>query len=130
MKRTLFLVSALAVMAALCSAQDDAAYSTAMKDINANNRPLRTAVMGKDVAAASAAATKIAADFDVVVAYWTAKKVDDATKFATTARDAAKTIAAAKDADAQNAALTTLSGTCNGCHMAHRAGSGGAFSIK
>lgn len=61
------------------------------------------AVMGKDVAAASAEATRIAAAFDTIKAYWTARKTDDAIKLATTAHDAAKTIADAKDADAQAA---------------------------
>jgi mono/diheme cytochrome c family protein len=130
MKRTLLLISVISVFAGLSIAQDDAAYSAAMKSVNASNRPLRTAIMGKDVAAASAEATKMVAAFDTVLAYWKAKNVDDAIKFATTAHDAAKTIADAKDADAQAAAMTTLSGTCGGCHMAHRAGSGGAFTIK
>ncbi len=130
MKRTFLLISAITVFAALGSAQDDAEYKTAMKAVNASNRPLRMAVMGKDVAAASAEATKIAAAFDTIKAYWTAKKVDDAIKLATTAHDAAKTIADAKDADAQAAAMTTLSGTCNSCHMAHRGGTPPNFEIK
>jgi mono/diheme cytochrome c family protein len=130
MKRTLLLISAVSVFAALLGAQDDAAYSAAMKAVNASNRPLRMAVMGKDVAAASAEATKIAAAFDTVLAYWTAKKTDDAIKFATTARDAAKTIASAKDADAQAAAMTTLSGTCMSCHSVHRGGMPPNFEIK
>jgi mono/diheme cytochrome c family protein len=130
MKRTLLFISVISVFAGLSLAQDDAAYSAAMKAVNASNRPLRTAITGKDVAAASAEATKMVASFDTVLAYWKAKNVDDAIKLATTAHDAAKTIADAKDADAQAAALATLSGTCGACHMAHRAGSGGAFTIK
>jgi hypothetical protein len=130
MKRTLLLISVVTVFAALCSAQDDAAYSVAMKAVNLSNRPLRAAIMAKDTAAASAEATKIAAAFDTITAYWTAKKVDDAIKFATTARDAAKTIASAKDADAQSAALPTLTGTCMSCHSVHRGGTPPNFEIK
>jgi hypothetical protein len=130
MKRTLLLISVVSIFAALCSAQDDAAYMAAMKAVNASNRPLRMAIMSKDVAAAAAEATKIATAFETVKAYWTAKKVDDAVKFATTAHDAAATIAAAKDSDAQSAALTTLSGTCNACHMVHRGGTAPNFEIK
>ncbi len=134
MKRTLLLISVVTVFAALLGAQDDAAYVAAMKVVaaSANGRmaPLRTAVMNKDVAAAAAEATKVAGGFDTIVAYWTAKKVDDATKLATTARDAAKAIASAKDADAQAASLMTLNGTCGMCHMAHRGGAPPNFEIK
>jgi mono/diheme cytochrome c family protein len=130
MKRTLLIISFAAASAAFLSAQDDAAYTTAMKAVNASNRPLRMAVMGKDVAAASTEAGKIATAFETILAYWKAKGADDAIKLATTAHDAAKTIADAKDADAQAAALTTLSGTCNQCHMAHRGGTPPAFQIK
>jgi mono/diheme cytochrome c family protein len=130
MKRTLFSVFVISAFAALLSAQDNAAYVTAMKAVNASNRPLRAAITAKDTAAASAEATKIAAAFDTITAYWKAKKVDDAIGFATTAHDAAKAIADAKDADAQAAALPKLSGTCNACHMAHRGGQPPAFEIK
>jgi mono/diheme cytochrome c family protein len=72
----------------------------------------------------------MASGFDTLIAYWKAKNADDAIKFATTAHDSAKTIADSKDADAQAAALTTLSGTCGGCHAAHRGGGRGAYTIK
>jgi hypothetical protein len=136
MTRTLLLMIAVfSAFAVLGMAQDDAAYSAAMKAVNASagrGGPLRTAVMAKDVAGAAAEGKKIEAAFDTVVAYWTAKKVDDAVKLATTARDAAKTIADAKDADAQNAAMTTLNMQCGQCHMAHRApgATPGTFTFK
>ncbi len=131
MKRTLFLISVITVFAAVCSAQDDAAYSGWMKAINTSMRPLGAAVQAKDTAAATTEANKVAAAFTDVAAYWTAKKTDDAIKLATTARDAAKTLAAATDADAQAAALTTLRGTCMACHSAHRESVGpGQFKIK
>lgn len=130
MKRTILLISVISVFAAVCSAQDDAAYPGYMKAINASNRPLRMAIMAKDTAAAAAEATKMAAAFDSVAAYWKAKKDDAAMQMAITARDAAKTIAASTDSDAQNAALTTMAGTCNACHMVHRGGGPGAFVIK
>jgi len=132
MKRTLLFISVIAVFAGLSIAQDDAAYTAAMKAVNASNRPLRAAIMAKDTAAAAAEAGKIATAFDTVTAYWTAKKADDAIALAKTAHDAAKTIADSTDADAQSAALMKLSGTCNACHMAHRGpGAGpGQFVIK
>lgn len=130
MKRTLLVIFAISIFAALCSAQDDAAYKTAMKAVNASNRPLRAAIMAKDTAAASAEAGKIATAFDTILAYWKAKNADDAIKLATTAEEAAKTIADSKDADAQATAMRTLSGTCNQCHMAHRGGMPPDFEIK
>jgi len=134
MKRTLLLIFVISAFAALLSAQDDAAYTTAMKAVaaSANGRaaPIRAAVTAKDVAAAAAEGAKVEAGFDTILAYWKAKNVDDAIKLATTARDAAKAIADSKDADAQAAALMTLNGTCGACHMAHRAGGGGMFTIK
>jgi hypothetical protein len=130
MKRTILLISLFSVFAAISAAQDDAAYSTAMKTVSAANMPLRAAVTAKDTGAAAAEATKMVGAFDTVIAYWKAKNADDAVKLAVTAHDAAKTIADSKDADAQAAALTTLSGTCMACHSAHRAGGRGAFTIK
>jgi mono/diheme cytochrome c family protein len=130
MKRTIITIFVVSAFAALLSAQDDAAYTAAMKAVNASNRPLRAAITAKDTAAASAEAAKIATAFDTVLAYWKAKKVDDAIGFATTAHDAARTIADAKDADAQAVALQKLSGTCNGCHMVHRGGAPPNFEIK
>ena len=98
MKRTLLTVFVISVFAALCSAQDDAAYTAAMKSVNASaggrgGGALGAAITAKDTAAAAAEGKKIEAGFDTILAYWKAKKVDDAIGFATTARDAAKTIA-------------------------------------
>ena len=130
MKRTLLLISAITVFAALGSAQDDAAYAGWMKTLQPNVGAARAAITAKDNAAVAAAANKLADTFDQILNYWTAKKVDDAVTFSKTARDAAKTLAAATDSDAQTAALRTIQGQCGGCHTAHRAGSGGSFTIK
>jgi hypothetical protein len=134
MKRILLSVVVVSVFAALAGAQDDAVYVTAMKAVNSSAggrmSPLRTAIENKDVAAAAAEAKKVEAGFETILAYWTAKKTDDAIQLSTTARDAAKTIAEAKDADAQAAALPALMGTCRGCHSTHRGGRPPQFEIK
>ncbi len=135
MKRTLLSVVVVCVFAALLGAQDDAAYKTAMQAVNksAGGRgggALGAAIMNKDVAAAAAEAKKVESGFDTILAYWTAKKADDAIALATKARDAAKTIADAKDSDAQAAARRDLQSTCNQCHMAHRGGTPPDFEIK
>jgi hypothetical protein len=97
MKRTLLLISAITVFAALGSAQDDAAYAGWMKTLQPNVGAARAAITAKDNAAVAAAANKLADTFDQILNYWTAKKVDDAVTFSKTARDAAKTLAAAHD---------------------------------
>lgn len=134
MKRTLLLISVISLFAGLMIAQDDAAYKTAMKTVaaSANGRmsPLRVAIMNKDVAAAAAEGSKVAAGFEPIIAYWKAKNADDAVKLATSARDAAKAIADAKDADAQAASAMQLNMTCGQCHMAHRGGMPPNFEIK
>lgn len=135
MKLTILVILSVSVFAALCSAQDDAAYTAAMKSVNASaggrgGGALGAAITAKDTAAAAAEAKKIEAGFDTILAYWTAKKVDDAMALATTARDAAKTIAGSTDADAQAAARMKLQQTCNACHMVHRGGTPPDFMIK
>ena len=134
MKRTLLSVVVISVFAALLGAQDDAAYKTAMKAVNASAggrmAPLTAAINNKDVAAAAAEGKKVQDGFETILAYWQAKKADDAIQAATTARDAAKTIAEAKDAESQAAAATQLRRTCNQCHMAHRGGMPPDFEIK
>jgi hypothetical protein len=134
MKRFLLSVVVVSVFAALLGAQDDAAYEAAMKSVAASAggrmAPLTTAINNKDVAAAAAEGKKVEDGFATILAYWEAKKADDAIKLATTARDAAKTIAEAKDADAQSAAAAQLRTTCNQCHRAHRGGTPPEFEIK
>ena len=86
--------------------------------------------MGKDVAAAAEAGGKLAVTFNDVLAYWQKKDVADAIAFATTARDEARAIADTKDPDVQATDMMKLQQTCGGCHMAHRGGGRGNFTIK
>src|SRR5580700_9741477 len=135
MKLTILSILAISLFAALCTAQDDDAYKAAMKAVNASaggrgGGALGAAITAKDTAAAAAEGKKIQAGFDTILAYWTAKKADDAIGFATTARDAAKTIANSSDADAQAAARMKLAAVCGQCHMAHRGGTPPNFEIK
>jgi mono/diheme cytochrome c family protein len=86
--------------------------------------------MASDTAAAATAANNMAAGFDKMVPFWKAKNADDAVKFATTARDAAKAVAAATSIADMQAAARNVNPNCGGCHMAHRDGAPGSFSIK
>jgi mono/diheme cytochrome c family protein len=81
-----------------------------------------------DNAAAAPDATKLADTFDKVATFWKAKNADDAVKFAETARDAAKAIAAGTGDKAAN--LQKIQSTCGGCHSAHRDGAAPNFKIK
>lgn len=130
MKRTLLLISVISVFAALCSAQDDAAYTTAMKTVNPAVRAVTAAITAKDNAAVATEAGKLVTAFTTINAYWTAKKTDDAIKLSQTALDGSKALAGAKDSDAQTAALKTVQGTCAGCHSAHRSSPPPPFTIK
>ena len=101
-----------------------------MKSVVAANGQLRAAIMGGDTAAAVTAANNMAAGFDQMVPFWKAKSADDAVKFAETARDAAKAVAAASSVADMQAAARNINPNCGGCHMAHRGGAQGSFSIK
>jgi len=72
MKRTLLSITLISVFAALCSAQDDAAYMTAMKTVNPSLGAVRTAMTAKDNAAVAAEAKKLVDAFTTINAYWTA----------------------------------------------------------
>jgi hypothetical protein len=125
MRKTFLSVSMLCLFGSLAGAQDDAEYKAWMQSVQPAVRGIRGAA---DNAAAAADATKLADTFDKVATFWKARKADDAVKFAETARDAAKAIAAGTGDKAAN--LQTIQGTCTGCHAAHREGAAPNFKIK
>jgi hypothetical protein len=125
MRKTCLLIAMFATFGAIGTAQDDAQYQTWMKSVSPTMGAIRNAA---DNAAAAAAATKLADTFDQVAAFWKARNADDAVKFAVTARDAAKAIAAGSGEKADN--LRTIQSTCGGCHSAHREGTPPNFKIK
>lgn len=125
MHRTCLLIAMLATFGVHGVAQDDAQYQTWMKSIPPTVGAVRNAA---DNAAAAGDATKLADTFDKVAAFWKARNADDAVKYAETARDAAKAIAAGSGDKAAN--LQKIQSTCGGCHSAHREGSAGNFKIK
>jgi len=113
-------------------AQTDADYMGWMKTAVASKGKVAKGIAAKDKGVATDA--KVMEDsFKGIEDYWTKKGAADATGFAKTARTASADIAkavAAGDFDAANAAMTTLGGTCGGCHMAHRAKGDSGFQIK
>jgi mono/diheme cytochrome c family protein len=84
---------------------------------------LRAHIAAKDYDAIAKDAATFKENFTKVEAFWTARKVDDAIKFAKTAHEAAEDLekaAKAKDDAAILAAQMKLTPNCAGCHMAHR----------
>ena len=127
MRRTLVLSSlALVVGFGLSIAANEKpteAYSSTMKSNGATGQALRRDTMAKDYDAIAKDASAFKANFAKIEAFWTAKKVDDATGFAKAGGKAAgdlETAANAKNDEAIAAASTAMNGTCGSCHMAHR----------
>jgi hypothetical protein len=127
MSRILIL---FAICAAVLSAQDEAAYSAWMKGTPPQVNAIKAAIMAKDNAAVATEANKLAATFQQVADFWKTRQKDDAVKMAEATRDAAKEVAAAKDADAQNAGVAKAQATCGGCHRVYREGAAGSYKIK
>jgi cytochrome c556 len=98
-------------------------YSGAMKSNAATGQALKRDMSAKDYAAISKDAATYKANFAKIEAFWTAKKVEDATGLAKTAAKAAadlESAANAKNDEGIAAATTALNATCGACHMAHR----------
>jgi mono/diheme cytochrome c family protein len=124
MRISLFLLPVAFATLAVAQISDDQ-YKTEMQSLGANVTAVRDAA---DNAAAAPAAKKLEETFTKVAAYWKAKSAPDAVTFSETARDAAKAIADGQGDKAAN--LMKLQQQCGGCHMAHRGGGRGNFTIK
>jgi len=115
-------------------AQSDADYAGFMKSAVGAKGKVAKGIAAKDGPGVAADAKVMESSFKQIEDYWSKKGAADATGFAKQARTASADVAkaaAAGDFDAANAALTVVGGTCQGCHMAHRAkGADGAFQIK
>jgi len=113
-------------------AQSDADYQGWMKQVAANNGKLAKGIAAKDSSAA-AAATTLESVFKDVEAYWSKKGVSDAAGMAKQAHMAAAAAGKAINAgdwDKASAESKTVAAQCGNCHMAHRGGEKGAFTIK
>jgi cytochrome c556 len=145
MRPTLVALAAAIVMLALPLAADEKpteAYQKAMRDNAEATRELRAAANEIENSGAGAqdyepfvkATTTMKTSYAVMLAFWQARKADDAIKFA---QDGAKLVAdleaAAKDRDYRMVldSLTALNDTCTACHMAYRTRlPDGSFEIK
>jgi len=138
--RNMFLVaSILAVVTVGAMAQADrpdpraGEYRAWMQSIPPAVRSLTANINGRMGDMAAADADKLDDTFKQIEDFWGQRNVQDAVAFTQTARKALTAIskdAKAGNTDAAMADLKTLQSTCGGCHMAHRDGSAGSFSIK
>jgi len=108
---------------AMKAPMSDDEYSKTMKQIAPTFQSLQKNNTAMNYGDAAKDAQKLEAWFKDVLAYWEAKKVDDAVGFAKAAIAAAQDTSKALEAmnatgltDAQKA----LGGACQGCHTAHR----------
>ena len=134
MRLTKVLVALLSTVAFfVLLAQSDADYQGFMKSAVAAKGKVAKGIAAKDKGTVETEAKAMESSFKQIEAYWQKKGAADATGFAKQAASASADIAkaaAAGDFDAANTAMTTLGGTCGGCHMAHRAKGDSGFQIK
>ncbi len=133
MKITAVLPIVLALGFSVCViAQSEADYSGWMKDIAKTKQKVTKGVASKS-ADVPDDAEHLAGLFQMVRTFWEGRNASDAVEIAKKAEDASKELAeAAKAGDEakEQASLQTIGGACGQCHMAHREGSQGNFSIK
>jgi cytochrome c556 len=145
MRRIMTALAAAVIMLALPVKADEKppeAYQKAMRDNGRAMQEVRAAAKEIEDSGAGAqdyepfekATATMKTAFASTLAFWQARKVDDAVKLA---QDGAKQVAdleaAAKERDYRMVldALTSLGDTCTACHMAHRMRlADGSFEIK
>jgi cytochrome c556 len=135
MKKHLILPGILALGMGLCVfAQSEADYQGWMKDLAKTAGAGRTAVTAKSGADAATAGQHLEGIYKQVGEFFAKRGgADDAVAIAKKGEAAAHDLAAAgppNDADKMAASMMAINGTCGACHMAHRAGQAGAYTIK
>ncbi len=134
MRRKTLLCSLFLAICTTGWAQDDEAMKGWMKATAGTVGSLRKNLEAKTNDAAVTDAKKLEDLFGNSVEYWTKKGVSDASGWAKDAQTAAAkvaTAAAAGDTDAGTAAMKGVTGSCKGCHEAHREkAADGSFKIK
>ena len=104
-------------------AQDDKQYQDWMKTTGATAGSLRKNLEAKNGEAAAADAKKLQEVFTEVHDFWMKKKIDNATKFASSAQNGFRDIAQLASAGKFDEAAATLKTTmtnCGGCHNEYR----------
>ena len=139
MRKIFILATILASFGVTAFAQADRTdpradeYRAWMQSIPPELRSLTTNIKGKMGDMAVSDADKLKATFKQVEDFWGQRNVQDAVLFAQTAQKALTAVskdAKAGNTDAGLADLKALQETCSSCHMAHREGATGSFTIK
>ena len=121
-------------IAATLWAEVDADYQAAMKGAAGAVGRLKKDIDAKSAPDAAKDAQEVADNFRKMGGYWKAHSVDDAMQLCKEGRAAAVAVskaAAAGNMDEAAAQFKTLTGTCAGCHHAHRdKAADGSYSIK
>ena len=133
MRKALFLLSMLTI-SVTAFAQDEKEYQDWMKTTGATAGSLRKNLEAKNGEAAAADAKKLQGVSTQVHDFWMKKKIDNATKFASSAQDGFKEIgqlASSGKFDEAAATLKTTMANCGGCHNAYREkAADGSWKIK
>jgi hypothetical protein len=98
-------------------------YVKLMKDTNTAAQALRGHVEAKDYGAIAADAMTLKKLFADTEAFWAARKTEDAIGISKTGANAAadlETAAKAQNDEGVTTAAKAVTGTCTGCHTAHR----------
>ena len=134
MRKTFVLPVLLALGLAVCVvAQTEGEYSGWMKDIAKTKGGVKKAIDSKSNTEVAEGASHLAGLFKEVSGFWKGKNASDAVTIADNAESAANELAAAAKAGDESkiqSSFQAVGMACGACHMAHRGGSPGNFTIK
>ncbi len=132
--KTLRIVFALGmgVLGGVLLAQTEADFSGWMKGVAKSNGALKGAVAAKDAKLVATEAKALDGIFAQVEAYFGSHNMADAAGMAKAVHaNTTKAAAAAAAGTIDEAAITAIGGSCQGCHAAHREkGADGAYKMK
>lgn len=132
--KTLRIVFALGmgVLGGVLLAQTEADFSGWMKGVAKGNGALKGAVAAKDAKAVATEVKALDGIFAQVEAYFGSHNMADAAAQAKAVHaNTTKAAAAAAAGTIDEATITAIGGSCQGCHAAHREkGADGAYKMK
>jgi cytochrome c556 len=123
MRKVLLIASALFLSAGLLAQDDEKEFQGWMKTTGATMGSLRKNLEAKNGEAAAADAKTLQEVFAKVHDFWMKKKIESATKFATTAQNGFKVVgqlASSGKFDEAAAEMKSTVATCAGCHNGFR----------
>jgi hypothetical protein len=105
-------------------------FQTWMKGMQPEVTAVRNAIVAKNNAEVATEGAKLAASFELITDFWQKQHNENALQFAIQARDSAKTVSTATTQIEQILALRKVQEACSSCHLAHRAGKPGSFTLQ